>query len=92
MSLPPELLALRQNIDRLDQLLLDVLAQRRRVVEQVAVIKKTHMLPAHDPAREAAIRQAMVAQAHTLGLPQALVNDVMDAVFRDSRGLAGSGV
>ncbi len=53
MSAPAELLALREQIDALDQQLFTVLAERFKVTAQVGELKKKFQLPAQDVAREA---------------------------------------
>jgi chorismate mutase-like protein len=59
---------LREQIDRLDQQLVDLLAQRRRVVAQVTAVKKQHELPTFHPAREENLISARRAQASQAGL------------------------
>lgn len=53
MMVPAELLALREQIDALDQQLFAVLAERFKVTAQVGQLKKQYQLPAQDVVREA---------------------------------------
>ena len=50
-----ELNALRDQIDAVDKKILDLLAQRLSLVEQVGEVKSTHGLPIYAPDREAAM-------------------------------------
>jgi chorismate mutase len=68
MSVPAELLALREQIDALDQQLFSVLAERFKVTAQVGQLKKQHQLPAQDATREAQQLQKTAALAAQTGL------------------------
>ncbi|WP_297574687.1 chorismate mutase [uncultured Deefgea sp.] len=68
MSVPAELLALREQIDALDQQLFVLLAERFKVTAQVGVLKKQCQLPAQDVARETAQLQKIQRLASETGL------------------------
>jgi chorismate mutase/prephenate dehydrogenase len=89
-DVPPELEALRQRIDALDQELVSLLARRREVVEQVAAVKRAANLPVLHPAREEDLITERRAQAQAEGLDPDLVEDVFRRVMRDSRVSQGS--
>ncbi len=76
---------LREAIDRIDQQLVDLLAQRRQVVQQVTAIKQKHDLPTFHPAREENLISARRAQATEAGLDPDYVEDLFRTVLRHSR-------
>jgi chorismate mutase len=87
MAVPPELTALRAEVDRVDLELLDVLARRREIVARIASLKHARGLAGHDPAREADMLRLLLDEAARRGVPGALVSSVLDAILEDSRGL-----
>jgi chorismate mutase/prephenate dehydrogenase len=76
---------LREQIDSIDQQLVDLLARRRQVVQQVAEVKQRHDLPTHHPAREENLISARRAQATQVGLDPDYVEDLFRTVLRHSR-------
>jgi chorismate mutase/prephenate dehydrogenase len=76
---------LREQIDRIDQQLVDLLAQRRRVVQEVTEIKQQHDLPTFHPAREENLISARRAQATQAGLDPDYVEDLFRTMLRHSR-------
>jgi chorismate mutase / prephenate dehydrogenase len=76
---------LRQQIDNLDQQLVEVLAQRQRVVQRVAEVKRQHDLPTFHPAREENLISARRAQATQAGLDPDYVEDLFRTMMRHSR-------
>jgi len=81
----PGLDHLRVQIDAIDQQLVDLLAQRRRVVQQVTEIKQQHDLPTFHPAREENLISARRAQAMQAGLDPDYVEDLFRTMLRHSR-------
>jgi chorismate mutase len=83
VTTPPELLALRHEIDTCDEQLVAVLAQRARAVEGVMRFKRTHHVRVVDRAREDAmlIRIGEVAQANSLDprVARQVLRTVIDA-------------
>jgi chorismate mutase / prephenate dehydrogenase len=77
--------ALRRQIDSIDSQLVDLLVQRRRVVEQVAEVKREHDLPVFHPAREENLISARRTQAAAAGLDPDYVEDLFRTVIRNSR-------
>ena len=63
------LAALRGEIDAIDARLIDLLAERFRVVERVVAVKKRDHLPANIPQRVEDVVAAARRQAETAGLP-----------------------
>ncbi|MBW1645715.1 MAG: bifunctional chorismate mutase/prephenate dehydrogenase [Deltaproteobacteria bacterium] len=73
-----ELKELRARIDSLDDRLVDLLAERRRLVEEVAEIKKRHQLPAYHPARE----EDLISQRRRAAAARGLAPDFVEEIFR----------
>jgi chorismate mutase/prephenate dehydrogenase len=76
---------LREQIDSIDGQLVALLAERRRVVEQVTQVKQQEDLPTFHPAREENLISARRAQAVEAGLDPDYVEDLFRAVLRHSR-------
>jgi chorismate mutase / prephenate dehydrogenase len=76
---------LRAEIDRLDQQLVEVLAQRQRVVQRVTEVKQQHDLPTFHPAREENLISTRRAQAAQAGLDPDFVEDLFRTMLRHSR-------
>ncbi|HOX56570.1 MAG TPA: bifunctional chorismate mutase/prephenate dehydrogenase [Candidatus Paceibacterota bacterium] len=76
---------LREQIDSIDQKLVDLLARRLRVVQEVTAIKQKHDLPTFHPAREENLISARRVQATQAGLDPDYVEDLFRAVLRHSR-------
>lgn len=84
------LAALRARIDETDRAIVALLAARRAIVEEMRALKASHDLPRIDPLREAEMRAALVAEGSRLGVPEALVLAVLDAILADSRALVAA--
>jgi chorismate mutase / prephenate dehydrogenase len=76
---------LRAQIDSIDSQLVDLLAQRRRVVQAVTEVKQQHDLPTFHPAREENLISTRRAQATEAGLDPDYVEDLFRTVLRHSR-------
>src|SRR5271157_3149703 len=76
---------LREQIDALDHQLVALLAQRRRVVEQVVQVKQQNDLATFHPAREENLISSRRAQALEAGLDPDYVEDLFRTVLRHSR-------
>jgi chorismate mutase / prephenate dehydrogenase len=76
---------LRRRIDDIDRQMVNLLAQRRQVVEQVGKVKREYDLPVSHPAREENLISARRAQATTAGLDPDYVEDLFRTVLRNSR-------
>lgn len=83
----PTLTALRARIDDLDQALLELLAERFAVTEQVGRHKKDVGLPPADPDREqvqiARLRQMAADLGLDPGFSEKLLRLIIDEVIRD---------
>ena len=81
----PSLDHLRDQIDSIDKQVVELLAQRRHVVQQVIEVKAQHDLPTFHPAREENLISARRAQASEVGLDPDYVEDLFRTVMRHSR-------
>ncbi|MCW8994864.1 MAG: bifunctional chorismate mutase/prephenate dehydrogenase [Psychromonas sp.] len=75
---------LRDQIDAVDQQLIDLLAERLRLVGKVGEVKTKHGLPIYAPDREAAMISKRRAEAETKGVPANLIEDVLRRTMRES--------
>jgi chorismate mutase/prephenate dehydrogenase len=76
----------RQRIDRIDQRLVDLLAERQRVVEQIAELKKANHLPVYHPAREENLISQRRKQGEAVGMDPDSVDELFRCILRQSRG------
>ncbi|MUL17714.1 bifunctional chorismate mutase/prephenate dehydrogenase [Aliivibrio fischeri] len=79
-----ELSHLRDQIDAVDKQMLDLLAQRLYLVEQVGEVKSAHGLPIYDPSREAAMLASRRSEAEKKGVPPSLIEDILRRTMRES--------
>lgn len=79
-----ELTALRDQIDEIDKTLLNLLAQRLSLVAQIGEVKSRYGLPVYVPQREASMLASRRQEAEQLGVPPALIEDVLRRVMRES--------
>lgn len=82
---PSGLEHLRHEIDRVDREVVELLAHRRRMVEQVTQVKQQQGLPTFHPAREENLISARRAQAAQAGLDPDYIEDLFRTVLRHSR-------
>ncbi|EKE84281.1 bifunctional chorismate mutase/prephenate dehydrogenase [Idiomarina xiamenensis] len=85
-SLSPEqqLQQLRQQIDAVDSELVELLARRARITQQVGQIKQRLQQPLYVPEREQSLLQARRQQARAAGVSPSLVEDVLRRIIRES--------
>jgi chorismate mutase/prephenate dehydrogenase len=76
---------LRREIDHVDAQLVELLARRQRVIQQVAEVKQLQGLPTSHPAREENLISARRAQAQQAGLDPDYVEDLFRTLLRHSR-------
>jgi len=82
--------ALREQIDTLDRRWVELLAERGRVVAQVAEWKRAHDEPVYHPAREEDLISRRRAQGQAAGLDPDLVEELFRRVMRSSRQTQGA--
>ncbi len=85
---------LRQRVDSVDHGLLALLAERKRVVLEIARFKRDARLGAHQPDRGAAVLASRTALAAEKGLDVELVRSLFSAIMEASveeqaRAMAG---
>ncbi|GAL24113.1 chorismate mutase I [Vibrio variabilis] len=79
-----ELNALRDQIDDVDKQMLELLAKRLSLVEQVGEVKSRHGLPIYAPDREAAMLASRREEAAKKGVPPQLIEDILRRTMRES--------
>lgn len=79
--LPPELVALREQIDAVDERIIALLGERFRHTERVGQLKSALQMPATDAAREAAQAQRIATLAAQHGVEPALAQQLFRAVI-----------
>ncbi|MBN2197285.1 MAG: chorismate mutase [Polyangiaceae bacterium] len=84
MRQDPELEALRQEIDTLDQRILDLVAARVRVVLRVGELKRRVGLPVYDPDRERRMLERL-EQASAPPLDRSTVRRIFERLIDESR-------
>ncbi|WP_372880319.1 bifunctional chorismate mutase/prephenate dehydrogenase [Psychromonas sp.] len=75
---------LRDQIDAVDQKIIDLLAERLRLVGEVGEVKAKHGLPIYVPEREAAMLAKRRAEAQSKGVPANLIEDILRRTMRES--------
>ncbi|MEI6897842.1 MAG: bifunctional chorismate mutase/prephenate dehydrogenase [Psychromonas sp.] len=75
---------LRDKIDAVDQQLIDLLAQRLKLVAAVGDVKTKHGLPIYVPEREAAMLSKRREEAEKKGVPADLIEDILRRTMRES--------
>ncbi len=82
---PAELEALRERIDAIDERIVRLLADRRKVVEDVVALKKARNMAVYHPAREEDLISRRRQQARASGLDPDFVEELYRAILRGSR-------
>ena len=75
---------LRDQIDAVDQQIIDLLAERLRLVGEVGEVKTKHGLPIYVPEREAAMLAKRREEAEQKGVPANLIEDILRRTMRES--------
>ena len=78
---PPELLAMREEIDTLDHALVDILAKRYDVVRRVGEFKIGHNMEAVQPVRAQAVKDRAVEWGAEKGLDREFMRKLYDLVI-----------
>lgn len=74
----------REEIDRIDGQLLELLGRRFEVCREVAHHKRAHGLATVQPARAAVVRQRAVGLGATLGLDARFVEALYDLIMAEA--------
>jgi chorismate mutase/prephenate dehydrogenase len=75
---------LRDQIDAVDQKIIDLLAERLRLVGEVGEVKTKHGLPIYVPEREASMLAKRREEAEKKGVPGNLIEDILRRTMRES--------
>jgi chorismate mutase len=67
-SAVPDLDTLRQEVERIDRALVQLIAERVEIARKIGVVKRNRDLPTLDPAREAAVVRRAGSLAREAGL------------------------
>jgi chorismate mutase/prephenate dehydrogenase len=81
----PELVAVREELAKTDQELVGLLANRMRLIREVARVKAEKGLPSFDREREGAHLDDLLARAKEAGVAEDIVRDVFARLFAASR-------
>lgn len=79
-----ELETIRQDLDKVDGQILDLLSQRKQLIREIHRVKSELGLEAHQPQRYAQMLAALQTRAAKLGVDSELVAGVWDAIHIDS--------
>ncbi|MDY0221690.1 MAG: bifunctional chorismate mutase/prephenate dehydrogenase [Desulfobacterium sp.] len=80
-----EIKIFRDNIDRIDRQILELIAQRMDQVEKVVALKKTHNIPVYHPAREEDLISKLRTQASGAGVDPEFIEEMYRVILRNSR-------
>lgn len=76
----------RRQIDEIDSRLLELLARRMKVSDEIGMIKKQHHMSVLQPDRYEALMQSRVDQAENLGLDRRFTMKILAAIHAESVG------
>lgn len=79
-----ELSQLREEIDRLDDQIIELVAERMRVAIRIGELKRKTGLPIYDPERERAIYQRLCGKAPKPATPD-IVRRIFERLIDESR-------
>ena len=75
---------LRQQIDRLDDELLEILAKRMRVARDIGRYKKEHGMPVVQPGRYNSLMHNRVTNGEAMGMSAEFISNVLAAIHEES--------
>lgn len=81
--------ALRQRILEVDERLVDLIGERRRLVLLIGRLKAAQGLPVLDPSREATVVRRAAALAREKGVDEELTRDVIWRIMASAREAQG---
>jgi chorismate mutase / prephenate dehydrogenase len=85
MSAPKDLAGVRAELARTDEEIVALLAERMRLIREVARVKAETGLPSFDREREGAHLDDLLAKAQAKSLPDDVVRDIFSVLFAASR-------
>lgn len=80
----PELNVYRQEIDRLDNYMLELLAERMNIATEIGKYKKTNHIAIHQPKRWAATIKRALEIGATNGLSEAFILELFQKIHKES--------
>ncbi|OGY42721.1 MAG: hypothetical protein A2Y67_01510 [Candidatus Buchananbacteria bacterium RBG_13_39_9] len=80
-----ELKKLRREIDKIDRKLIDLLVQRKSLVQKVGLFKKKHNLPIFNKAREKEIAKKLNKWAIKNGLRKTFLQKIWGAMIEEAK-------
>jgi len=83
LSAQQNLKRLREQIDKIDQKLLKLLAERFKITQKVGEYKKKYKLPPEDKKREREIFQKLDLLSKKLGLDAGLVKEIFRLIIKN---------
>ena len=86
-----ELHACREDLEKLDQEMVHLLARRLTIARRTAELKRASGLPILDPQREAAVIRGAVSHARKLGIPEEPVREIFWHIVGLSRRVQQEG-
>ncbi|MDE6573956.1 MAG: bifunctional 3-deoxy-7-phosphoheptulonate synthase/chorismate mutase type II [Muribaculaceae bacterium] len=75
---------LRESIDNIDTRILELLARRMEVAEEIGRLKKQHDIPVVQPDRYTRLLTKRVADARTLGLDEHFIQKILALIHEES--------
>ncbi len=84
-AVPDELTVLREAIERVDDALITLLAERQTLAKRVGETKRAAGLAVVDPAREASVVRRAAERARSTGLPPDAVRELFRRLIALSR-------
>jgi chorismate mutase / prephenate dehydrogenase len=85
MSAPKDLAAVREQLARTDEEIVSLLAERMRLIREVAKVKAEKDLPSFDREREGAHLDDLLGKGRAKGLADDVVRDIFAVLFAASR-------
>ena len=76
---------IRKHIDRIDNVIINALAERMSLMPEVAKYKKEHDIPVTDEAREIAIMDKLKKIAAEHDLDESFVEEIFLSAFNESK-------
>ena len=76
---------IRHLIDEIDDSIIQLLASRKKLVEQIGHIKKEHNIAVLDSKREESLKKRLKQIAKEKGLDEALVDELFSTILKHSK-------
>jgi len=80
----PNLAELRGGIDKCDKEMIQIIANRMKLIPLIASLKKENGIPRYQPAREKEIIENLRHLAEKLGLNPDLVEEIIKLIIKDA--------